>query len=118
MSRGQPPSACFLPRHGPFAARLTHLHPPTLLSPHTPPPPVPSITFRFPTTSKHPQGLPVVQWLRLWASTTGGTGLIHGWETMGPHATWHGQHTPINRKHTLGPLPHFQAKGMGLLKTP
>ena len=62
---------CLLPRHGPFAARLTHLHPPTLLSPHTPPPPVPSITFRFPTTSKHPQGLPVVQWLRLWASTEG-----------------------------------------------
>ena len=29
-----------------------------------------------------------VQWLRLWASTAGGTGSIPGWGTKIPHATW------------------------------
>ena len=32
-----------------------------------------------------------VQWLRLCASTAGGTGLIPGWGTKTPHALWHGQ---------------------------
>ena len=32
----------------------------------------------------------VVQWLRLHASTAGGTGSIPGWGTKIPHATWHG----------------------------
>ena len=29
--------------------------------------------------------------VRLHASTAGGTGLIPGWGTKTPHATWHGQ---------------------------
>ena len=32
-----------------------------------------------------------VQWLRLCASTAGGTGSIPGRGTKIPHATWHGQ---------------------------
>ena len=32
-----------------------------------------------------------VQWLRLHASTAGGTGLIPGWGTMIPHAAWCGK---------------------------
>ena len=31
----------------------------------------------------------VVQWLGLWASTAEGTGLIAGWGTKIPQATWH-----------------------------
>ena len=33
----------------------------------------------------------LVQWLGLQASTAEGTGLIPGWGTKIPHATWHGQ---------------------------
>ena len=33
----------------------------------------------------------MVQWLRLCASTAGGTGLIPGWGTKIPHAVWYGQ---------------------------
>ena len=32
-----------------------------------------------------------VQWLRLHASTAGGTGLTPGWGNKIPHAAWHGQ---------------------------
>ena len=32
-----------------------------------------------------------VQWLRLRASTAGGTGSIPGWGAKIPHTTWHGQ---------------------------
>ena len=32
-----------------------------------------------------------VQWLRLCASDTGGVGLIPGWGTKIPHATWSSQ---------------------------
>ena len=36
---------------------------------------------------------PVVQWLRLWASTAGGMGSIPGWGTKVPHAVQCGQKT-------------------------
>ena len=42
---------------------------------------------------KHqPQGtLLAVQWLRLHASTAGGTGSTPGWETKIQHASWYGK---------------------------
>ena len=35
---------------------------------------------------------------RLWASTAGGMGLIPGWGTKIPHATWHGQKTKTKKQ--------------------
>ena len=45
-----------------------------------------------------------VQWLRLHASNAGGTGLIPGWVTKIPHATWHSQKIKIKKKKIKQPL--------------
>ena len=36
-------------------------------------------------------GISLVQWLRLYSFKARGTGLIPGWGTKIPHASWHGQ---------------------------
>ena len=43
----------------------------------------------------------VVQWLRLHASSAGGTGLIPVQGTKIPHATWYSQNKQTNNPHTL-----------------
>ena len=40
----------------------------------------------------------VVQWLRLYTSKAGGTGLIPGWGTKIPYAMWHGQKIKRNSR--------------------
>ena len=40
----------------------------------------------------------VVQWLRLCASNSGGTGSIPGQGTKSPHAAWHGQKKKKKKK--------------------
>ena len=46
--------------------------------------------YQFKNLSDFDSG-PVVQWLRLCASTAGGAGSIPTQGTKIPHATWHGQ---------------------------
>ena len=53
----------------------------------------------------------VVQWLRLRASTAGGTGLIPGWGTKIPHAAWWNTHTHTHTNtdylYEIIPVPSF-----------
>ena len=51
----------------------------------------PFLCLSFPSIKKEVGTSFVVQWLRLGASTAGGTGSIPGWETKIPHAVQHDQ---------------------------